>query len=132
MMEKQLKKNDLVYPELSYKIIGILFDVYNEIGPGYREKHYEKAVCSELGRAGITYTSQIHVPVMLRGEKLGKDFLDIVVENKIVIELKKGDRVSKQAVMQIYEYLRATNMKLSIIARFGFKELTFKRIVNIV
>lgn len=127
-----LKNNEkVVYPELSYKIIGILFDVYNELGPGYREKHYEEAVARVIDECDIKYKRQLKVPVMFKGKDIGKDFLDFLIEDKIVLELKKGDNLSRKHIEQIYEYLKLMGLKLGIIAHFSSKELKYKRILNI-
>jgi len=124
------KREDLLHPELSYKIVGILFEVYNEIGPGYREKHYEKAVAVAFENAHIRYKTQLHIPLTFQGKTIRKDFLDFLVEEKIILELKQGDRVSKKHFEQVSEYLQATNLKLGIIALFSPSSLKFKRVVN--
>jgi len=131
-MGNNTKRDDLLYPELSYKIIGVLFDVYNEIGSGYREKHYEKAVGVALRNAGLHYKNQLHIPLTFKGQIVGKDFLDFLIEDKVVLELKKGDRVSKKNIEQVYEYLKATNLQLGIVAQFSSQGLKFKRIINVV
>lgn len=128
---KQLIKKDILYPELSYKIIGILYEVYNELGYGYQEKYYEKAIAKLLEQEGLNYKEQLHVPLKFKNEKIGDYFLDFLIEDKIVVELKKGDKFSKKNIDQVYEYLKVKNLKLGIIAQFTSTTLKFKRIVNI-
>lgn len=128
---KKLIKKDVLYPELSYKIIGILYDIYNELGYGYQEKYYEKATAKAFEQEGLNYKEQLHVPLEFRTQKIGSYFLDFLVEDKIVLELKKGDKFSKKNIDQVYEYLKAKNLKLGIITQFTSTSLKFKRIVNI-
>ena len=125
------KRNDLVYPELSYQIVGALFTVYNKLGSGYQEKYYQKAVGSELRSLGLLYKEQVRLPLSYNQESLGSYYLDFLIDNKIVLELKKDERFSRRNIEQVYAYLKASNLKLGIIANFGKKELQFKRILNI-
>lgn len=129
-MEKTIRK-DLLYPDLSYKIIGVLFDVYNDLGYGYQEKYYEKAIAKAFEQAGLKYKEQLHVPFKFKEYKIGDYYLDFLVEDKIVVELKKGDRFSKKNIEQVYAYLKAKDLKLGILAQFSTNGLKFKRIVNI-
>jgi len=125
------KKSDLVYPELSYKIVGLLYEVDNELGYGYQEKYYEKALAEGFKQEGLNYQEQLHIPLTFKNSKIGDYFLDFLVEDKIVVELKKGDRFSKKNIEQVYAYLKAKNLKLGILAQFSSDGLKFKRIVNI-
>ena len=65
-MKKNLIKKDLIYPEISYQIIGILFEVYNQLGPGYSEKYYQKAVAIELKRCGLSFKEQVFEPLKFK------------------------------------------------------------------
>lgn len=124
-------KKDLVYPELSYLIVGILFNIYKELGDGYQEKYYQKAVAIELKKHKLDFREQVSIPLKYKGEKIGNYFLDFVIEKKIVLELKKGDRFFKKNIEQVYGYLKAGNLKLGILANFTKRGVKFKRIVNL-
>lgn len=124
-------RDDLVYPELSYKIVGILFDVYNKLGYGYQEKHYEKAVALAFNSAGLKYKEQLPVPLNFDGKNIGKYFIDLLVEDKIVVELKRGERVAKGNIDQILNYLKTTRLQLGILAQFTSNGVKFRRIINI-
>lgn len=124
-------KAELVYPELSYKIVGLLFEVYNELGPGHKEKVYEKALAVLFEENNIRYEEQLFCPVVLKGKQIGKYFIDFLVEKKIVLELKQGIRTSKKNLDQVHTYLKTNNFKLGIIAQFGTDEVKFKRVLNI-
>lgn len=128
---KKLKRDDLIYPKLCYQVMGILFEAYRQLGPGYQEKYYQKVVALELKNCKLNYKQQVRVPLEYKGAKVGNYFLDFLIENRMVLELKKGDRFSKKDIEQVYAYLKATGLKLGIIANFTSKGVRFKRIVNI-
>jgi len=124
-------KPDLLYPELSFKIVGILFNVDNELGPGHKEKYYENAVATALRTSGLQYKQQLYVPLQYNGNVVGKYFLDFLVEEKIVLELKQGDSFSKKNIDQTLSYLKANKLQLGIIAQFTSQGVKYKRIVNL-
>ena len=131
MTQPTLKRSDLIHPELSYKLIGILFDVSNELGHGYQEKYYQKAVAAALKEAGIAYAEQAPVQINYKGKKLGIYFLDFLIDNAIVLEIKRGEHFSKTNLKQVYGYLKATGLQLGIVANFTTAGLKFKRIVHV-
>jgi len=130
MKGEKLIRQDLIYPELSYQIIGILFEVHNEIGSGYHEKYYQKAIAVGFKNSNINFREQVHTPLTFQSSKIGSYFLDFLIDNKIILEIKKGDRFSKNNVEQLMSYLKANKLKLGIMANFGQNQLKFKRIVN--
>jgi len=130
-MVQTLKRKDLIYPELSYQIVGILFEVYNQLGPGYPEKYYQKAISAELKRCNLSFREQVFTPLKLKGETIGRNYLDFLIEDRIILEIKKGTRFSGRNIEQVITYLKTAGLKLGIIANFGPKELKFKRIINL-
>lgn len=70
------------------------------------------------------------MPLKFKGTAIGHQFLDFLIEDKIILEIKKGDRFSKSNIEQVLAYLKTTKLKLGIIANFGSRELKFKRIIN--
>jgi GxxExxY protein len=126
-----LRRKDLIYPDLCYQIIGILYEIYKQLGSGYQEKYYQRIAAKEFQDRGVKYREQIPVPLIYKGNKIGNYFLDFIIENKIVLELKKGDRYSQKHIEQVFAYLKATGLKLAIIANFTKKGVKFKRIVNL-
>lgn len=125
-----LRRKDLIYPELSYSIIGCAFDVYNEIGSGNPEKYYQKALAQSFSQHGITFQEQVHCPVKYVQKVIGKRFLDFLVEDKIVVEIKKDNRYSKSHIDQVLDYLRLKGLKLAILINFGNQGVQFRRVVN--
>lgn len=130
-MKTIIIRTDLIYPELSYKIIGILFEVYNNLGPGYQEKYYQKAISVAFREQKVNFKEQFLTPIKFKNNKIGKYFLDFLVDGKIILEIKKGDRFSRRDIEQVYAYLKANNLKLGIITNFTNSGLKFKRIVNL-
>lgn len=131
MKEKPLlQREDLVYPDLSYKIIGILFDVYNKLGYGQSEKTYQKATAVGLKSANIKFKEQVCAPLIYAKERISKNYFDFLIENEMVLEIKKGDRFAKAHIEQIYSYLKIAKLRLGILAYFAPRNLHFKRIIN--
>lgn len=127
---QQLVRKDILYPELSYQIVGILFEVSNSLGPGYQERYYQRAISTLLRETGMRVQEQVPVKIILKGTEVAKGFVDFVVEDKVAIEIKKGERFLKQNIDQLYSYLRAADLQLGILANFTSHGLQFKRIVN--
>lgn len=123
--------NKVIYPKLSYELVGSLFDVWNTVGYGHKENFYQKAIAKDLKDKGIYFREQEGVKVKYKDEEIGIYLLDFVVENKIVLEIKKRDYFSKKDIEQLYAYLKALNLKLGIIAHFTKSGVKFKRILNI-
>ena len=123
-------KNGLVYPNLSYKIIGVLYDVYNDLGFGYKEMIYQKAIEKELFNKKIKYISQVSYLIKYREETIGRRYLDFLIENKIILEIKKGDYFPRNNFVQVFEYLKMTKLKLAILVNFTSDGVKYKRVVN--
>ena len=79
------KRDDLVYPELSFKIVGCAFEVYNELGYGYAEKIYQKALALSFKKQGIAFKEQVYFPVKFLDEILTKGYCDFVVEEQVIV-----------------------------------------------
>ena len=112
--------------------MGVLFEVYKALGPGHKEKYYENAIVECLKSTAIPFKQQLYVPLSFKGKVVGKYFLDFLVDDKIVLEIKKGDMYSsKQHIEQVLSYLKVNNLKLGIIAQFARDGVKYKRIVNL-
>jgi GxxExxY protein len=121
----------LLYKDLSFKIIGTLFDVSNELGYGYQEKYYERSVAKGLKNKFIDYKRQVSHKLTFQGEKIGTYRLDFLIENIIILEIKTGKRFSKQNFDQVKAYLKATGKKLAIMAIFTSNGIRFYRVLNL-
>ena len=130
-MQTGLRRQDLVYPELRYAIVGVLIEVFRELGSGYQEKYYQKSVALEFAKRKIKFQEQAFVPLTYKGESIGRYYIDFVVESKIAIEIKKDKPFSKKNIEQVVAYLKANDLKLGILANFTREGVKFRRILNI-
>jgi GxxExxY protein len=130
-MKAALERQDLLYPDLSYKIIGCAFDVFNEIGPGHLEKVYQRAMAIALKNKNLNYREQAPHSVSFSGERIGRGYFDFLVEEKIVVEIKRGKFYLADELDQVTEYLKMSHQKLAIIIRFTPNGVRSKRVVNI-
>lgn len=131
MKQNQQRRNDLVLPNLSYQIIGVLFDVYNKLGYGHAEKVYQNAVSVALKECSLPFKEQLYSPILYKNQRVSINYFDFLIDDKIVLELKKGDRFNKAHIDQVYQYLKSKDLKLGILAYFAPRNLHFKRIVNL-
>ena len=119
----------IVYKDLSYKIIELAFEVHNELGCGYLEKVYENALMMLLEREKIPARQQAPTDVYFQGKVIGQYFADILVDNKLILELKTVDNINNIHKAQVLNYLRATGIKLGLIMNFGKTRFEYQRLV---
>ncbi len=98
--------------------------------PGVYEKIYEEAVIREISSRSFAFERQKLIEIFYKGDKIGEYRLDIVVDDKIILEFKAVAELNSTFEAQLFSYLKATNLKLGILINFGKKKLEFKRIVN--
>ncbi len=122
--------NKIIYPELSYKITGVLFDVHTNLGNRYQEKYYSRAVALGFEKVGLKFERELRVNIAYHDKIIGKYYLDFLVENKIVVELKTVLQLSPQDFKQVSGYLKAKKLELGILANFRSQSLTYHRILN--
>jgi len=108
------------------KIIGVFYDVYNELGFGFLESVYEKAMMVELGRLGIRYENQVPIKVNYKGVVVGDYKADLIVDGNVLIEIKAKREMSSVDEAQLLNYLKATGIKVGLLINFGEKA-EFKR-----
>ncbi len=130
-MRAVVRKADLIFPELSYRILGILFEVWKNVGFGHKEKFYQNAIEKEFEINKIPFKGQLPVKVNYKGKALGIYYFDFLVDNKIVLEIKVRNFFSAKDIQQTHAYLKAKGLRLGIIAHFTASGVKFKRIVNI-
>jgi GxxExxY protein len=130
-MKPPVLKKDLLFPDLSYEIIGCAYLVWDELGQGHMEKIYQKAMAVALKVKGLKFREQVHYSLKFQNETVGKGFLDFLVEEKVIVELKKAEMFSKANIDQVLNYLKLSNLQLGILINFTKDGLKFKRIVNL-
>ena len=114
---------------VSQRVISCAYDVSNTLGAGFLEKVYENALCVELGKKGIRFQSQKPIAVNYKGVRVGEYIADIVVEDKLLLELKALASLSSSHDAQVMNYLKATNLSVGLLLNFGRPRLSVKRIV---
>jgi GxxExxY protein len=124
------KFSKIIFPNLSYKINGILFTVHNELGRFCSEKQYNDAIEKYLKKFKINYEREKILPSSFEFEVEGRNKIDFLIENKIILEIKAKRFLTKEDYYQIKRYLNASNKKLGIIVNFRQKYIIPKRILN--
>jgi len=120
---------NIVFKELSYKVVGLAMKVHSELGGGFLEKVYENALALLLEKEGIPARQQAPVTVRFEGQSVGDYFADILVDDKIILELKTVEKIADAHRAQVINYLRATGIRLGMILNFGRKSFECERLV---
>jgi GxxExxY protein len=119
-----LKKEDL-----TYKIRGAIFEVNRELGAGFLEKVYENALMIELKDRGLNAETQVLITVRYKNKTVGEYFTDVVVENRVILELKAVESLEKIHEAQLLNYLRATEYKVGLLVNFTHPKAVIRRFV---
>ncbi len=119
----------LVYQELSRKILEAYFNVFKHLTTGLLEGVYEKALCIELDEMGIPYERQKRLHITYKGRIIGDFVSDVVVDNKIILELKSIPQLTPANIAQLINYLKITGMPVGYLLNFG-ESRDYKRILN--
>ena len=116
------------HKELTYEIIGIFYDVYNELGHGFLESVYQRSLGCALQAEGLKVSNYVKIPVWFRGQCVGQFEGDMLVEDCVLLELKVARILNRSHHAQLINYLRATDIEVGILLNFGLKP-EFKRLV---
>ena len=116
----------LLHEEITEKIIKSYFKVYNTLGYGFLEKVYENALAIELRKNGLEVKCQFPISVLYESEIVGEYYADIIVNDRVVIELKATKEISEENEFQLINYLKATKIELGLLMNFG-KEAEYRR-----
>ena len=119
---------EIKHRELTHKIIGIYYDVYNELGHGFLESVYQKSLGLALQTVGIDVCWPVAIPVWFRGHQVGYFEGDMLVEKSVLLELKAVRALDGSHQAQLLNYLRATDIEVGLLLNFGFKP-EFKRLL---
>ena len=126
-MEKQNSK--LLHSDLTEKVLGVYYDVYNEIGHGFLESVYNNCMFFALTKSAISVRREVPVPVYFRGQDVGQFKADLVVDSSVLIELKAVQALDRSHEAQVMNYLRATELEVGLLLNFGSPKPQFRRIV---
>lgn len=120
----------LLHKELTYKIIGILYKVHKNLGCGFTEKIYRCAIEIELDKENISYETEKEFEVNYNGHKIGRFRLDLVIDDKVIVELKAVERLPKVFREQLISQLKASPYEIGLLVNFGTPKLQFIRLAR--
>jgi len=123
-------KRELIYPKLSYKITGILFEIHNELGKHCNEKQYGDLFARKLQKGKIGFQREKFLPESFRGENIHRNRVDFIIEEKIIIEFKCKRVIERADYYQVKRYLVSLDKKLGLIVNFHEKYLKPRRVLN--
>jgi len=117
----------ILYKELSYKIVGCFYKVYNALGPGHKEDIYHRALKIEFDKQNIKYLSKRRLRIEYDGKEVGVYEPDFIIEDKIIVEIKSVLYLPKVYELQLYYYLKGSDYRLGYIVNFGSDKIVIKR-----
>jgi GxxExxY protein len=121
---------DILYKELSFAVVGAVMEVHKILGPGFLETVYQLALEKELTLRKIPFQHQVELPVSYKGDLVGIYKADLIVDNKIVIEIKGISKLNVSHEAQALHYLVETGLRLAILINFGMSSLEYRRVVK--
>lgn len=116
-----------LYKELSYKLIGCFYEVYNELGPAHKEQIYHQALKIILSENAIAYREHKRIKIIFRDKEIGVYVPDFIIEDKIIVEIKSILNMPKIFEKQLYYYLRGTDYKVGYLVNFGNGTIDIRR-----
>lgn len=119
----------LLYKDLTYKIIGLAMEVYNELGYGFLEKVYEEAMIVQLNENKLKYDQQPKFEVVFKNKIVGEFYPDLIVDNKVIIELKTSEKIIDFHRSQLLNYLKVTKLRVGLIINFSKSKLEYERLI---
>jgi GxxExxY protein len=119
----------LEHEKTSYLIRGCVFEVYKQLGCGYLEKVYERALLRELFLHGLHAKTQVPFEVQYKGVVVGEFFADMVVERSVILELKAQQQLPRESESQLLNYLKASGLHLGFLINFAFPRARIKRVI---
>ncbi len=117
----------ILFKELSYKIVGCFYKVYNELGPGHKESIYQNALRMEFEKQNIDFTDRKRIKILYDGKQIGIYEPDFVVEDKIIVEIKSVFELPKVHEKQLFYYLKGAKYRLGYLVNFGSDEIDIRR-----
>ncbi|MFH1098977.1 MAG: GxxExxY protein [Candidatus Uhrbacteria bacterium] len=114
---------------MSYEIVGALFRAYNKLGPGLRERHYQRALAEAFRLINVPFREQVGVALDFEGKLVGRYFVDFLIAERVVLEIKQGDFCSVDHLLQVKRYLGALGLRLGILANFGSRRVVYRRVL---
>lgn len=123
-------KQEYKYSDLTEKIIGCAMKVHNQLGGGFQEVIYQRALAIELGDAGLDFIREQEMPVFYNQVQIGERRVDFLIENKVLVELKAVTQLEDVHVAQALNYLEAFKLEVGLLINFGSVKLQFRRLMK--
>ncbi len=123
-------KQEYKYSDITAKIIGCAIRVHNELGPGFPEYIYQRALGIEFRNTLLQNEREKEHPVYYLNELVGKRRVDFVVEEKVMVELKAVDKLDELSMSRSLNYMKAFNLEVGLLINFGGAKLEFKRLIS--
>ena len=120
----------IFHKEITGKILEAFFNVYNELGYGFLEKVYERAMQIELKKLGVSVTAQVPIPVYYDEILVEEYYADLLVESKVIVELKAANGIVDQFEAQLLNYLKATEIEVGLLLNFGPEPQHLRRVFS--
>ncbi len=124
------KHAKLVEPKLSYKIMGVVFNAFKELGYGFQEKYYHRALAQDFAQQKIPFRQEVYLPISYKGKIIGRYYIDFIIANKIALEIKVGNEFYPRDWRQLAGYLKVTKLPLGILILITKKGVRYRRIAN--
>ena len=115
--------------ELCYKIIGICMEVHNTVGPGFPEEYYQKALEIEFANNKVRFELQNPLPMLYKGTQIGINYLDFLIEEKIILEIKSVRSLDNVHLWQALKYVQVSGLDVALLVNFGQTKLQYKRVL---
>ena len=125
-----MTEEQFIHKELTYKVIGCAMEVHRELGYGFLEKVYENSLMTLLEQEGIMSRQQHPVPVHFKDKIVGEYFADIIIEDKLIIEIKTVEKIINVHYAQLLNYLKATRIRLGLLINFAPRKLEYERLIK--
>lgn len=121
---------ELIYKDLTFQIRKYLMNVYNQLGSSFREETYKRALIKEFQNNNIPFSRERAIPIKYSGEVIDEYRIDLIVFDKIILELKAVAEMHPMYEAQLLSYLKAAELKLGLLVNFGTDKLFIKRLIN--
>ena len=121
---------ELLYKELTFAVIGAAMEVHRILGPGFLESVYQSALERELTLRGIVYERKVNLPVTYKDILIGEYEADLVIDGKIIVEIKAVSKFNASHQAQAVHYLAATGLRLALLLNFGSGSLEHRRVIK--
>ena len=123
------KVKKLIHADITFKVRGAIFRVYNGLGHGHKEQVYQKALEKEFAEMKLSYKKEANLNVKYKGEIVGNYRPDFVIDDKVILEIKAVEFMPKSFIEQLIHYLKTTEFEIGLLVNFGAPRLVIKRLV---